>query len=151
MKNKNLTLEVLQELYNHFVTHLNNEITNYNNEYGTQLQLCNHITYKNVKMQFPELFLQIKSTNFEYEDFTKNCNLKIINDCYLSFAFKDNTENFQDNVERYCYILSKMLTDFENEKISYIILNSIERGELESKDLQTLKVIVINFKTITLT
>jgi len=148
--NKVITLEILQNLETYLNNNLNTEIQNYNTEHDTNLQEIRNITYKNITNNLPEVFFQIEKTNFEYDDITSNLNTKIINNVYLSFAYKDNKQGWQDDIERYIFIFYKLLVSFTSDNILSFIVRDVERGELQSKDIQTLKVILFNFDIISI-
>lgn len=148
--NKVVSLEVLNDLKNYLQNTLNNEINTYNIQNSTNLKNVNNITYNNVTFNFPEIYFQITRTNFEYEDITTNKNMKITNDLVLFYTDKSVLKDFQTDIERMIYILYKILNNFQTENVAYALVESVERDELQSKDLQIVKVIQFNFKTISL-
>ena len=148
--NKVLTLEVLNDIYNFLTLNLNDAIDNYNLNNNTRLKKVSNISYKDVKSQFPEIFFQIKSTNFDYIDITRNENMQITNECFLSYADKDNSVSFQENIERMIYIIYDLLLKLTSDNIAYILIKSVDRDEMQSKDMQIVKIFVVNFDVITL-
>lgn len=147
--NKIVTLELLKAIEKYFKDNINNEIKYYNTEHGTKLQKINNITYNAVKKQLPELYIGIDQTNYEYEDISSVGNMKITNNFYISLAYRSNEIDFQDNIERYIYILTNMLECYTDENILILIIKSCKRGELQSENTQTIKIINIDFDIIT--
>ena len=147
--NKIITLELLKNLEKYFKDNINNEIEYYNVEFGTSLQKINNITYNAIKKQLPELYIGIEQTNFEYEDFSSVGNVKITNNFYISLAYRTNEFDFQDNVERYIYILINMLEKYTDENVLLLLIKNCKRGELQSENMQTIKIINIDFDIIT--
>lgn len=147
--NKIITLEILKSIKKYFDDNINNEIEYYNTENNTKLQKVNNITYNAIKKQLPELYVGIDQTNFEYEDISSSGNMKITNNFYISLAYRSNEIDFQDNIERYIYILTNMLESYIDENILLLIVKSCKRGELQSENTQTIKIINIDFDIIT--
>lgn len=147
--NEIITLEILKNLIKYFEDNLNNEILYYNNKHGTKLQKINNITYNFIKQQLPELYLGIETSNFEYDDISSVGNMRITNNCYLSLAFRSNEQEFQDDIERYIYILINMLEAYRDDKITLLLIKNCQRGELQSETVQTIKIINIDFEVVT--
>lgn len=148
--NKIITLEVLKDLYTYLTNNLNTAIENYNTTNSTNLRKVNNISYKEIKSQFPEVFFQIQRTNFEYVDITTNENMQVTNECFISYADRSNDVDFQDNIERMIYIIYELLMKFTSDNVAYILIKNIDRDEMQSKDMQTIKMFIINFDVITL-
>lgn len=146
--NKVISLEILKDLKEYLENSLNFEINAYNTENSTNLKLVNNITYSNISFQFPEVFYQITRTNFEYDDISSNKNLKITNELVLFYSDKSTSKAFQDDIERMIYILYKVLNNFTSLNVAYTVIQSVERDELQSKDLQIIKIIQFNLQII---
>lgn len=148
--NKIITLEILKDLDDYLKSNLNNSIEIYNQQNNTKLRKINNISYKEIKNIFPEVFFQIKSTNFEYIEISRNENMQISNECFLFYADKDNSIDFQDNIERMIFIIYDLIMKFKSNNIAYFLIKNIDRDEMQSKDMQIIKTFVIYFDIITL-
>jgi len=140
------TLLILEELKTYFTNNLNNAIQSYNLENNTNLQLINSISYTNVTSQLPELFFTIDRTDFEYSNITKNESYTTINNCVLSLACRNNTTEFEADMEGYIEIIINLLMNYYSENINNLIISSVERGEMQDKNIQTIKIFVLQFK-----